>query len=108
MNCDKADKLLMDSLMGALGAEDRRDLDGHLAACERCSREAEQMERLWHELGDLEESRSEVPSDRMTRRFRLALADFEANLEEKSRPGFSEWWAGLWTARAVDLSHCAD
>ncbi len=99
MNCEKADKLLMDSLMGALGAEERRDLDEHLASCERCGEEAAEMETLWHELGRLDDSRSEVPSDRLTRRFRLALADFETNLHETSRPRFSEWWAGLWTAR---------
>lgn len=99
MNCDKANKLQTDSLMGALDAEDRRELDEHLASCERCGAEAAEMETLWHELGDLEESDHEVPSDRLNRRFRLALADFETNLHEPSRPGFSEWWAGLWTAR---------
>ena len=99
MNCEKTDKLLMDSLMGALGTEDRRDLDEHLASCERCREEAAEIETLWHELGRLDDSSREVPSDKLTRRFRLALADFETNLHETSRPRFSEWWAGLWTAR---------
>ena len=99
MNCDKANKLLTDSLMGALDAEDRRELDEHLASCDRCGAEATDMETLWHELGDLEGSGHEVPSDRLTRRFRLALADFETNLHETAKPGFSEWWSGLWTAR---------
>ena len=99
MNCGQANKLLMDSLMGALDAEARRDLDEHLASCERCAAEAAEMETLWHDLGDLGESSHEVPSDKLTRRFRLALADFETNLHETSRPGFSEWWASLWTAR---------
>lgn len=99
MNCDQADKLLMDSLMGALKAEDRRALDEHLATCERCREEANGVESLWQDLGDLEGSRHEVPSDKLTRRFRLALADFETNLQEISQPGFKQWWAGLWTAR---------
>ncbi len=99
MNCDKVDKLLMDSLMGALGTEDRRELDEHLASCERCGGEATEMETLWHELGSLDESPQEVPSEKLTRRFQLALADFETNLHETPRPGFSAWWAGLWTAR---------
>jgi len=99
MNCDKADKRLMDSLMGALGTEDRRELDEHLASCERCGEEATEMETLWHELGSLDESPQEVPSEKLTRRFQLALADFETNLHETPRPGFSDWWAGLWTAR---------
>ena len=74
MNCDKADKLLMDSLIGALATEDRRTLDEHLAECQRCREEVAGMESLWEDLGDLEESRLEVPSDKLTRRFRLALA----------------------------------
>lgn len=99
MNCDQADKLLMDSLMGALSAEDRQALDEHLTTCERCREEAMGVESLWQDLGDLDQARVEVPSDKLTRRFRLALADFETNLQETSRPGFREWWAGLWTAR---------
>lgn len=99
MNCEKAGKLLMESLMGALNSEARRDLDEHLASCQRCGEEAAEMETLWHELGDLDESRQEVPSERLTRRFQLALADFESNLHETPRPRLSEWWAGLWTTR---------
>ena len=99
MNCDQANKLLTDSLMGALGPEDRRDLEEHLRSCERCNEEAAAFETLWHDLGDLEESSPEIPSERLTRRFRLALADFETSLQETSRPGFAEWWAGRWTAR---------
>ena len=99
MNCDKADKLMMDSLLGELRAEDRFELDKHLADCERCHEAVTGMESLWEELGDLEEPGHKIPSDRLTRRFRLALADFEADLQEKSRPGLAEWWASLWTTR---------
>ena len=99
MNCDKADKLLMDSLMGALQPAEQQGLEEHLATCERCRQEAAGMESLWQDLGDMDEERGAVPSDRLTRRFRLALADFEAELEKTSRPGLTEWWAGLWAAR---------
>lgn len=99
MNCDKASQLLTDSLMGALGVEDRRDLDEHLASCQSCSTAAAEMETLWHELGDLDELGHEVPSEKLTRRFRLALADFETDPRETSRPRFGDWWAGLWTVR---------
>jgi len=99
MNCEQADKLLMDSLMGALSADDRRDLDEHLAGCDRCRQESLGVETLWQDLGDLDESPVEVPSDKLTRRFRLALADFEADLHESSGPRFGQWFVGLWTAR---------
>ena len=89
----------MDSLMGTLSAEDRRALDEHLISCERCSEESAGMESLWHELGDLGEEPLEVPSERLTRRFQLALTDLESKPAAPSRPSFSEWWAGLWTAR---------
>lgn len=98
MNCDQADKLLMDSLMGTLSAEDRRQLDEHLSSCDRCREEATNVESLWQDLGDLGETGQAVPSDKLTRRFRLALADFEADLRETARPGFAEWWTGLWSA----------
>ena len=99
MNCDKAEELLIDSLMGALERQDQQLLEGHLASCDRCRQEAAGMEALWQDLVDLDEGRAGVPSDRLTRRFRLALADFEAELETSSRPGLAEWWAGskeLW------------
>lgn len=99
MKCDKAEKLLMDSLMGVLERDEQRELEKHLAGCEQCRQEAAGMESLWQALGDMDEEREAVPSDRLTRRFRLALADFEAELENSSRPGLSEWWGGLWAAR---------
>lgn len=99
MNCEQADKLLMDSLMGRLSDDNRRDLDEHLQGCDRCRSEASGMEELWQDLGDLDMPDAEVPSAKLTRRFRLALADFEADLQESDRPGLAEWWAGLWTAR---------
>lgn len=99
MNCKQADKLLMDSLMGALSSEDRQNLDEHLASCRRCSEEATGLESLWHDLGDLDQTRLEVPSEKLTRRFELALSDYATNLQDPTRPGFSEWWTGLWSAR---------
>lgn len=97
MNCEQADKLLMDSLMDALSAEDRQELDEHLASCERCQSEVTGLQSLWQDLGDLEETQREIPSERLTRRFRLALADFETELQESGRPGLAEWWTGLWS-----------
>lgn len=99
MNCEQADKLLVDSLMGDLGFEERRELEEHLAVCESCQEEATGVETLWQDLGDLDDRRLEVPSERLTRRFRTALAEFEVDLQANRRPGFTEWWASLWTAR---------
>ena len=99
MNCDQADRLLMDSLMGTLSAANRRELDLHLVECQRCREEVVGVESLWQDLGDLDEPREEVPSAKLTRRFRLTLANFEADLQETRRPGFAAWRAGLWRPR---------
>jgi hypothetical protein len=99
MNCVRANQLICDSLLGALAPEDRRQLDEHLAGCAACREEATGVEKLWQDLGDLEESQPSVPSDRLTRRFRLALADFEADLAASRGPSLAEWWSGMWSAR---------
>lgn len=99
MNCEQADRLLLDSLMGALDTENRQALDRHLESCDRCRQEATSFESIWHDLGDLDEASHEVPSDRLNRRFRQALAEYEADLQATRRPGFAEWWAGLWAVR---------
>ena len=99
MNCQRANQLIFDSLMNALAPEDRRQLDEHLAGCAICREEATGVETLWQDLGDLDESQPSVPSERLTRRFRLALADFEADLAASRGPSLAEWWSGLWSAR---------
>ena len=57
------------------------------------------METLWHELGDLKVLPGDIPSDEMTRRFQRALTEYEAGLQERSRPSFADWWTGLWSIR---------
>lgn len=97
MKCEKVEQLLMDSLMGSLSPQDRESLDEHLVGCRRCQEEASRLEGLWEDLGGLDQA--EVPSQRMQRRFREALVDYQADLDRQGRPGFAKWWSGLWTAR---------
>ena len=99
MKCEQAQRLLMDSLMGRLEDADRRQLDEHLAGCERCRAESHNVETLWQQLGDLESTTDPVPSEKLTRRFRLALADYEADMRTPDRPRFGDWWASLWSTR---------
>lgn len=96
MNCEQVDRLLIDSLIGDLGESERQELEEHLGACKRCRIEAVELEGVWQDLGDLESSDPEVPSGRLMRRFRLSLADYEANLTQRRPNRFLEWWSGMW------------
>jgi anti-sigma factor RsiW len=101
MKCEKAELLLMDSLMGDLSSDDRQELAEHLAGCSRCSAEAAAMESTWRELGEADQLRSSSNSARMIGRFQRSLKEFEADLDVSSRPTFSEWWMNLWATRPV-------
>jgi hypothetical protein len=53
MTCDHAVDLIVDSLLDRLDAEQRRELDAHLASCASCAAEAERMSEMWEGLGRL-------------------------------------------------------
>ena len=101
MKCEDAQLLMMDSLMGESSPDDRQALDEHLEGCSLCSTELAAMESMWRELGEADQLRKGSDSDRMNRRFRQTLAEFEADLDLGQRPTFSEWWINLWAARPV-------
>jgi hypothetical protein len=101
MKCEDAELSMMNSLMGESSPDDRQALDEHLKGCSPCSTELAAMESMWRELGEADQLRKSSDSDRMNRRFRRALEEFEADLETGQRPTFSEWWINLWTARPV-------
>ena len=65
MNCEQAELILMDSLMGDSSSDDRQELAEHLAGCPRCSAEAAAMESTWRDLGEADQLRSSSNSDRM-------------------------------------------
>ena len=51
MECSELTERVVDRLTGRLTEADRRELDGHLAACAACREDALQCERAWTELG---------------------------------------------------------
>jgi anti-sigma factor RsiW len=75
MNCDETIDYVTDRLKGLIDTHDARELDRHLAGCDACRVEAESIERLWSDMGTLDE---EVPSERMRSRFYAALHAYEA------------------------------
>lgn len=53
MNCDDANDLMVDSLLNGLEPEESTQLETHLGSCARCRKSAEEMRRMWNELGEL-------------------------------------------------------
>ncbi len=62
MKCDAAQAFLIDHLSGNLS--DTRELDGHLAGCPGCRKEAAELRALWSNLGELDVPATALPSAR--------------------------------------------
>lgn len=85
MNCEEARTQFVDYWRGAL--EDAAgEFHAHLAACERCRAEAEDLKDLWGTLGDLPE---QEPSAGLRMRFYDALRAHRQQEAERRRP---LWW----------------
>ena len=52
MNCSKTSRLMTDMLAGELSAIQAKLLEEHLAACENCSREFDELREIWNFTSD--------------------------------------------------------
>ena len=61
MKCDIIREMFADDWAGALDSDDRTEFDLHLAGCEACRKEREQLNQLWAGLAAIpfEEPRSD-------------------------------------------------
>ena len=84
MNCDDLGDRLVDGWDDRLSAAERAELEVHLASCEGCRGEAEQLEAMWLRLGTLD-TEVEVPSERLRSRFYAFLA---AEQRHRDRAGW--------------------
>jgi hypothetical protein len=85
MNCEEARTQFVDFWRGSL--DDKLDeFRAHLASCERCRAEAEDLRDMWSTLGALPE---EDPSMGMRVRFYDTLRDFRRREAERRQP---LWW----------------
>ena len=87
MTCERYDTLLMDALAGG----DRAEIDDHLAACERCRREAASLERVWNDLGRLPAEAAPDPALR-------------ARVIDAGRPARARWVARAAVAASLVLA----
>jgi HEAT repeats/Putative zinc-finger len=81
MNCEQARTQFVDYWRGTLD-DSRAEFDTHLAGCERCRAEAEDLKDMWSVLGSMPE---QDPSLRMRSRFYDSLREWRARESTRRR-----------------------
>ena len=98
MKCDELESALIDDLRGTLAAAAKRDMDAHLAACERCSAEVESLRDVWRSIGDLPPA--EIRDESRTR-LEDTLRGFEAGRDDARAAHSRSFTSRLLTAAAA-------
>lgn len=93
MTCDETKLLLTDYWAQALSERDELAFDAHVATCESCRAEAEQLGALWKNLALIP---SEEPSPALRSRFYDTLAAFRTGLESAPKQTWREKIFALW------------
>jgi hypothetical protein len=101
MTCQKIKLLFPDYLIGDISAEDRLSVQSHLADCQGCRRELENLSEMWTKLGVLPE---QLPSDSLRGRFYGMLDGYKRELEKKPteprwQKAFAAWMEKWWPRR---------
>jgi len=95
MNCEETIERFSDRLTGGLDEATERGLAEHLARCPACRDEAAAVERLWQNMGALDE---QVPSERMRARFHAAIRAWAASdrsgIGGRLRAALERLWPG--------------
>ncbi len=76
MRCEKIEQHLADFLAGEAGSV-TGSIQSHLATCDRCRSELENLEALWNKLGELPGAQ---PDTNMRARFQVMLDAYDAGL----------------------------
>lgn len=98
MNCDKAQKILVDYAEGALGEAKRRVVERHLSECVQCRSELSQIESLKQSVLALESPERDAE---FWRRFNNKLSQRLAEQETVAAGRRPAWRAGLPLAAAA-------
>lgn len=96
MNCQNTQEKFPDFLIGDIEPNVKKGIESHLAECESCRQELENLGEIWAKLGILPEVQ---PSKEMRTRFYTMLEAYRQGLEhEKSEPRLQKMLAG-WLER---------
>jgi len=99
MNCELSKLAMPEYWAGNLAEAERVSLEVHLSECGECRREAEEMTKLWREIGLIPASETAEPSRELRARFYQSLGAFQAGLEQSKKPAgpslvekLKGWW----------------
>ena len=93
MTCEETKLLLTDYWSQTLGETQELAFDAHLAMCESCRAEAEQLGSLWKNLALIP---AEEPSPALRTRFYDTLAAFRTGLESAPKQTWRDRILALW------------
>jgi hypothetical protein len=98
MDCERANELFAEHLLGMLEESKGAELRVHLADCGECRREADRLSATWRMLGLLP---SEKPSPMLRARFYQTMEAYNEGREQApaARSADTAWWTRLWPAR---------
>jgi hypothetical protein len=93
MTCDETKLLLTDYWTQTLDEKQELAFDAHLATCDACRAEAEQLGALWKGLAQIP---AEEPSPALRTRFYDTLAAFRTGLESAPKTTWRDRLLALW------------
>ena len=93
MTCDESKLLLSEYWSHSLGEAEELAFEAHIAACDACRRDAEQLGALWRSLALIP---AEEPGPQMRTRFYDSLTAFRQGLESAPKHGLRERLMALW------------
>jgi hypothetical protein len=103
MSCEEVRSQFADYVSAGVNGIDepeRSRFKAHLAACERCRLEAQELSGLWTRLGAIP---SPAPSPQLQSRFQIMLEAYEHGLAQPPRAGLRDRWnsrlTSLWPWR---------
>ena len=93
MKCSKTSRLMTDMLAGELSAIQAKQLEEHLAACENCRREFDELREIWNFTGDtLRQNTQDLKlSDARRKEIFEAAAELPAMKLTKKMPSKFRW-----------------
>lgn len=103
MNCEQARERMAERWVSGIGEDVRMALEGHLAGCAECRREAASLDVLWQGLGEMP---VEEPGRNVRRGFEQMMEAYRMGVEagggRAKRPAWPVWqWAVAAAALVV-------
>src|SRR5580698_2675758 len=97
MTCDETKNLLAEYWSQSLGEAQELAFDAHLATCNACRAESEQLGAIWKNLALIPESSKDFePSAAVRARFYETLGAFRQGLESAPKRSIGERLLALW------------